>query len=130
MTSAGGQRTVPLPPTVVSELREWKFRCPKKDGKLGLVFPNGQGNPEFHADIAGRWLGPTILAASVTRPLLDENGNPKRSEQGKPIVEAKYKGLHAFRHFFASWCINRKIDGGLELPPKVVQSAWDTPRSK
>jgi integrase len=119
--SAAGQRTVPLPPTVVSELREWKLRCPKKDGKLGLVFPNGQGNPEFHANIVGRWLVPTMLAARVTRPVLDENGNPKRDEQGKPIVEPKYKGLHAFRHFFASWSINRKIDGGLELPPKVVQ---------
>jgi integrase len=34
---------------------------------------------------------------------------------------AKYTGLHPFRHFFASWCINRKVDGGLELPAKVVQ---------
>jgi integrase len=23
--------------------------------------------------------------------------------------------------FFASWCINRKVDGGLELPVKMVQ---------
>jgi len=36
-------------------------------------------------------------------------------------VAAKYTGLHALRHFYASWCINRKADGGLELPPKV---AW------
>jgi integrase len=34
---------------------------------------------------------------------------------------AKYTGMHALRHFFASWCINRKVDGGLELPLKVVQ---------
>jgi hypothetical protein len=27
----------------------------------------------------------------------------------------------AFRHFFASWCINPKERGGRELPPKVVQ---------
>ena len=33
----------------------------------------------------------------------------------------KYTGLHSLRHFFASWCINRKQDGGLELPLKVVQ---------
>jgi integrase len=33
---------------------------------------------------------------------------------------AKY-ALHAFRHFFASWCINPKERGGLELQPKVVQ---------
>jgi len=24
--------------------------------------------------------------------------------------------------FYASWCINRKVDGGLELPLKVVQA--------
>ena len=35
-------------------------------------------------------------------------------------VTAKYTGLHALRHFFASWCINRKVDGGLELPLKMV----------
>jgi integrase len=35
--------------------------------------------------------------------------------------EPKY-GLHAMRHYFASWCINRKADGGRELPPKNVQT--------
>jgi len=119
--SARGQRTVPLPPTVVSELRQWKLKCPKHDGKLGLVFPNGQGNPEYHGNIVGRWLKPTIMAAKVTMPVLDAHGNPKRDEHGKPIVKPKYTGLHAFRHFFATWCINRPQDGGLELPPKVVQ---------
>ncbi|MEJ1938487.1 tyrosine-type recombinase/integrase, partial [Nostoc sp. NIES-2111] len=33
----------------------------------------------------------------------------------------KYTGFHALRHFYASWCINRKEDGGLGLPAKVVQ---------
>jgi hypothetical protein len=35
--------------------------------------------------------------------------------------KAKYTGLHALRHFYASWCINRKEDGGLGRPLKVVQ---------
>ena len=35
--------------------------------------------------------------------------------------EAKYTGLHALRHFYASWLFNRKKDGGLELPMKTVQ---------
>jgi integrase len=35
--------------------------------------------------------------------------------------EAKYTGLHALRHFYASWLINRRQDGGLELPIKTVQ---------
>ena len=33
----------------------------------------------------------------------------------------KYSGLHALRHFYASWLINRKVDGGMELGPKTVQ---------
>jgi CheY-like chemotaxis protein len=36
------------------------------------------------------------------------------------MVKAKYTGMHALRHFHASWCINRKADGGLELPAKVA----------
>lgn len=36
-------------------------------------------------------------------------------------IEAKYTGLHALRHFYASWLINRKEDGGLGLPVKMVQ---------
>jgi integrase len=119
--SAAGERTVPLPPTVVNELREWKLKCPKHDGKLGLVFPNGQGNPEFYGNIVGRWLLPTIVAAAVTVPVLDAHGNPTRDKQGKPMLAPKYRGLHCFRHFFASWSINRKVDGGLELPANIVQ---------
>ena len=36
--------------------------------------------------------------------------------------KAKYTGLHCLRHFYASWCINRRADGGLELPLKLVQA--------
>jgi integrase len=36
-------------------------------------------------------------------------------------IKAKYGGLHALRHFFASWCINRKADGGLGLAIKAAQ---------
>jgi integrase len=55
----------------------------------------------------------TLVAAGVTVR--------SKAQDGHPIVEAKYTGLHAFRHFYASWCINRRADGGLELPAKVVQ---------
>lgn len=34
---------------------------------------------------------------------------------------ANYTGLHSLRHFYASWLINRKEDGGLGLPTKMVQ---------
>lgn len=117
--TAAGERTVPLPPIVVSTLREWKLACPK--GDLGLVFPNGDGQIEWHSNIIVRALIPTMILAGVTAPVVDENGKSRTDENGTPILTAKYTGMHALRHFYASWCINRKADGGLELPAKVVQ---------
>jgi integrase len=29
--------------------------------------------------------------------------------------------MHALRHFYASWLINRKVNGGCELDLKTVQ---------
>ena len=84
-------------------LREWKLQCPK--GELGLAFPNGAGNIENLPNILIRGFHPAQQTAGVVA-----KGGP-----------AKYTGLHSLRHFFASWCINRKQDGGLELPLKVVQ---------
>jgi integrase len=102
--SESGERAVPIPPATLQALREWKLVCPKRDGALLYVFPNGEGNVENYANIVTRGLAPMLIDAGVKAP----DG------------EAKYAGLHAFRHFFASWCINRKVDGGLELPLKVV----------
>jgi integrase len=104
LKSEAAERTVPLPPMVINTLREWKLTCPK--GDLVLVFPNGRGNIESHSNIINRALVPLMRKAGI----VDVNG------------EAKYTGLHSLRHFYASWCINRRVDGGLELPLKVVQA--------
>jgi integrase len=104
LKSESAERAVPLPPMLINVLREWKLACPK--GSLDLVFPNGNGNPERASNIVQRGLHPMMIAAGLT------------TREG----EAKYTGLHALRHFFASWCINRRVDGGLELPLKVVQA--------
>jgi integrase len=117
--SAAGHRTVPLTPKLASVLTEWKLACPK--GEAGLVFPNGSGKIETHPNIIKRAWIPLQLAAGVTVPVRDRGGKVVRDEHGKPVVKAKYTGLHALRHFYASWCINREADGGLALPPKVVQ---------
>jgi integrase len=109
--SESGERTVPLTPIVVNTLREWKLACPKSEA--GLVFPSSGGLVEHHKNIVERGLIPTLIAAGVT---MEEDGL-----DGKPVNRAKYTGLHALRHFYASWCINRRLDGGLELPGKVVQ---------
>jgi integrase len=102
--SEAGERTIPLAPMLANTLREWKLICPK--GELGLVFPNGIGRIESHANIVNRGFIPVQIAAGVT------------TTTGK----AKYTGLHSLRHFYASWCINRSDDGGLELPLKIVQA--------
>jgi integrase len=116
--SAAGERVIPLPPTLVSELRKWRLACPHSE--LGLAYPASDGSVESYVNITRHALVPTLLAAGVTAPVLDEHQKPKRDDHGKPIIAAKY-GWHSLRHFYASWCINRKVDGGLELPPKAVQ---------
>ena len=117
--SKAAQRTIPLAPYVLNALREWKLACPK--GQLGLVFPNGIGNVESHANIINRALIPVQIAAGVCTIVKAVDGKVVLDDEGEPVRQAKYTGLHALRHFYASWCINRKVDGGLELPGKVVQ---------
>ncbi len=111
--SGSSERQVPMPPIVVNALKEWKLACPK--GELGLVFPNGKGNVETTGNFVKRGLQPIMISAGVTK------GTGKKDKAGNAILAAKYTGMHALRHFYASWLINRKEDGGLGLPPKVVQ---------
>ncbi|PYE89659.1 tyrosine-type recombinase/integrase [Phyllobacterium leguminum] len=124
--SISGERTLPVPPLVINALREWKLQCPKRktekldaDGNpvmsLYLVFPNGAGNVEGLRNILRRGLHPSWVNAGVAVDTGDKD------QEGNPILEPKYTGLHCVRHWYASWCINRKADGGLELPPKLVQ---------
>ena len=85
--------------------------CPKSEA--GLVFPTTGGLVEHHKNIVERGLVPTLIAAGV----VTEAAGP----DGEKIQRAKYTGLHALRHFYAWWCINRRAEGGLDLPAKVVQ---------
>jgi integrase len=103
LKSASSERAVPLPPMLTNVLRQWKLACPK--GQLDLCFPNSSGNPYSPSTVLSG-LHVSMIAAGLT----DTKG------------KAKYTGMHALRHFFASWCINRRVDGGLELPLKVVQA--------
>ncbi|MGX8011665.1 tyrosine-type recombinase/integrase [Mesorhizobium sp. ORM8.1] len=113
--SETSQRTIPLPAVVVNALKEWKLQCPKGEKKLDLVFPNTLGNIEAHGNIIRSGLIPTMFAAGVTIE------TSEKDEQGKPVLAPKYTGLHAFRHWFASWCLNREKDGGRGLLPARVQ---------
>ncbi len=101
--TAESRRAVPLDPAVlIPALKVWKLACPK--GELDLVFPTATGAIEHHKNML-RSLASVMKAAGV----LKKDGQPKYA-------------LHAFRHFFASWCINPKERGGRQLTPKVVQA--------
>ena len=97
--SDSSARTVPLPPEALASLKAWKLA----QGGGGLVFATSTGQIDHHKNML-RNLAPVMKAAGI----VDKNGEPKYA-------------LHAFRHFFASWCINPKSRGGRELPAKVVQ---------
>lgn len=103
--SEAGVRTIPVPPVVTSALKEHKLR---QAPGVTLVVANPDGQPRSHANIIAKGLKPAMLRAGVAVGAGDE-------------VAAKYTGLHALRHFYASWLINRKEDGGLGLPVKMVQ---------
>jgi integrase len=102
LKSKAGHRVVPLGPLVLNVLREWKLACPR--GEHRLVFPTASGRIANHNHLR-RALKATVRAAG----LVDPRGQPK------------YAGLHALRHFYASWCINSVDRGGQGLPAKVVQ---------
>ena len=101
--SASSERTVPIPIPVRNALREWRLKRQDHKRANDLIFSNGQGNPESLANIINRGLIPAQLRAGITREVLDSKGK-------RPA--AKYTGLHCLRHFFASWCLAPKEDGG------------------
>lgn len=124
--SSAGERTIPVPPIVSKTLKEWKLACPRRPTgrtdaagnpvkELHYVFPTGSGNIESRSNIIKRGFLPTQIDAGVTV------ATDERDDEGNIILAAKYGGMHALRHFYASWSINRPQDGGLGLPAKMVQ---------
>jgi integrase len=99
--TVSSKREIPLAPPVLSELRAWKLACPKTEGDI--VFPTRTGHTEDQAGL-GRHLQRLMVRAAI----VDKAGKPKYA-------------MHALRHFFASWCLNRKPEGR-ELAPKEVQT--------
>lgn len=108
-------RRTPLP-LYQSLLREWRLIYPRRDTgrkdslgepikELDLVFPNGRRKVESLANMINRGLLPAQIWAGVTvdTGVLDADG--------RAVLAARYTGMHALRHFYASWCINRPQDG-------------------
>jgi integrase len=114
---------------LVNTLKEWKIAYPRpfaegrdEEGKpvretprlAHLVFPNGHGRVENHGNLFARVFAPAWIAAGA---MVDSG---KLDKKGRPILRAKY-GIHGLRHFFASWLINEKSRGGLDVSLKRAQ---------
>ncbi len=86
--SRTSKRTIPMVPMVVSILGDWQKNCP--EGTLSLVFPNGAGKVENHANIYHRVFKPLLIENDI----VDADGKPRFS-------------FHAFRHSAASLFIEQ-----------------------
>lgn len=98
--SKAGRRTIPIPPSLVALLREWKMEA----GSHALVFASSSGRPLSMGNIFNRAWKPLQLAAGLSDPVLDGNGDIVRDDEGKPVMEPRYR-FHDLRHFHASMLI-------------------------
>jgi integrase len=97
LKTARSARTVPFGPQVASALREWRIASGGSSDKL--VFATRNGRPISHTNLHYLVLRPTLSAAGITTDAY---------------------AWHGFRHFFISWCLGRKADGGREMPLLTV----------
>jgi integrase len=107
--SDAGTRDIPMSAMLVNTLKAWRLECPK--GDLELVFPNGAGNVESHANLLHRVFWPIQLDAGVVvmKDATDKAGNPIK------VADAKYS-LHALRHACAALWIAQGFN------PKRIQT--------
>lgn len=115
--TAMSRRVVPFGKVLANTLKAWKLECPPGD----LVFPTANGTILAHPNIIRDGLEKAQTKAGLTVPATDAEGNPRFTKKGEPMVRAKYTGLHALRHFYASLCINPRELGGFGMLPKAVQ---------
>jgi integrase len=93
--SSAAKRTVIIPDSLVTLLRNWKIEC----GPSQLVFPTSLGNVQSNTDIHRSGWRPLQIAARVTRA----DGSPRLN-------------FHCLRHYHAS----RLIEDGAN--PKEIQA--------
>ena len=90
---------------MLNTLKAWRLASPSSE--LDLVFPNGAGHIESHANLLHRMFWPIQIAAGVT---------VMRNRE----TDAKYS-LHALRHACAALWIEQGFS------PKRIQTLWGIP---
>lgn len=99
--SAAGHRTIPIPPLLVTVLREWMLRSPPSP--LGLLFPNSEGGVRLHSNLLNREYWPLQVGAGICK------NSGKLDEEGEAILRARYD-FHSLRHAAASAWIKQHVD--------------------
>lgn len=113
--SEAGKRTIPILPFLANTLKEHKLRCPpRQDGtpEADLIFHRG-GKSVRAQHFVHYGLLPVLVRAGIMKP-------PVKKEGRYVYEDRKYSGPHCFRHWFVTWQINRKEDGGLGTDVKRV----------
>jgi hypothetical protein len=72
--------------------------------------------PPRSRPLSANWkvAGGPLMKSSIIRTSSCSGWRPVQVAAGvvTKAGKAKYTGMHALRHFYASWCINRREDGG------------------
>jgi integrase len=97
-----GTRDIPMGSVLRELLLAWRVRCPRRDGKLGLVFP-GPGR-------LAPWPKPRIGGGG---PLLYQNFRRRYWEPVFARLELPYVTPHSARHSFISTLQAQGIEVGL-----------------
>lgn len=65
LKTSNSRRKVDVPDFLIAELKKWRLECPK--GPDELVFPNGAGNAESHANLLQRGFYPALRRAGLRK---------------------------------------------------------------
>lgn len=110
--SAAGHRTIPLPASAKSALKQWKLACPPTDD--GLVFPSVAKRVMSHRYMSLNIMGAVQIAAGLADAAVYDDGKPLLDRNEQPVMTPRYS-LHDFRHAAASLWIEQRVN------PKRVQ---------
>lgn len=99
--SAAGHRTIPIPPMLVTVLREWMLRVPRSEH--GLMFPSSEGGVRLHSNMLNREYWPLQIKAGLWEPITELD------KEGRPTVRPRYD-FHSLRHTAASTWIKQRVD--------------------
>jgi integrase len=91
----------------------------RSNASLGGVPPSNRSQGRARAGVSQR---SRPHRKPLQHPATRLGSGADRCRRGDGEGQNENSGLHSLRHFYASWCINRCVDGGLELPLKVVQA--------